>query len=119
MKYLKKFKESKEEYYVNFDTSKLEKKEFINISDRSVYYIKEFLGVKFNYRLTSLYPGISNVDKYIMIYEVSGGNERLKYSIMELEDEYFIVHVYKGKLYSNTYKCDQIDGVLELLKDLN
>jgi len=41
----------------------------------------------------------------------------VKYSIIELEDGWFIVTVFYSGYVKYRYRCDQFDGVLRLLKD--
>lgn len=128
MKYLKLFKESKEDYYV--EMSKFD-------HDNSTC-IKPITKNTFDYIQNILFKSIYSVSNL----RINDKNNYLSYRghfwhnisfeilyicdvfISELEDEYFLVSIFNpgskilpqlsNKLF---YKCDQLDGVKELLID--
>lgn len=124
MKYLKNFKESKDEYYIeigkivnNCEPAFLPSTK-IDISKQSVAYINDiFKGtvsqIDIDYNRSSSYNEIGLIEtevgnKYIRISKNSD------ITISEYTDEYYKVNVFRDGL---SYKCDQLDGVRELLKD--
>lgn len=125
MKYLKKFKESKDEYYVGISLPIYNQylDDLISIGTQNIDYIK---------KLFTLYGG---PEKWTIKEEkvrnssdshLSVRIEPTKYNatifIYEIPDEYFLVCIYgefnTGNRRLSMYKCDQIDGVKELLIDL-
>jgi hypothetical protein len=80
-------------------------------------FVKEGDPNENDYVLSSITPGYHFVDIT---------TDKNNIEIVELEDEWFIVRVH-GKLDkiqtftvgSSTFKCDQLDGLLKLLTDIN
>lgn len=132
MKYLNYFESKKDEYYVKYKFD--EETEEVNLSDQSLKYILDlFPGIiesdsfntgDFTYRYILLKPYTQEeLDSYKDDDYINSANPRFIkifkrgentigefiLSITELEDEYFIVYC------GGEYKCDQIDGVKELL----
>lgn len=128
MRYLKKFTENKDEYYVvsrtYYPTSTK-----VNISKQSVHYItslfngicrgSSFKGYEYRYDVDN--REFTDIN-YLIIFKSNNYGCILK--IYEMEDEYFHVVIYppsdgrplagKG---DEVFKCDQVDGVRELLID--
>lgn len=122
MKYLKHFKENNE-YFVkvdNFDSG-----DCISISNQSIDYIKQFFAdveAQFNVFQVAC-PTETNPKSTFSILEIFIEDESYDRSsdesdidIWEYPDEYFFVIFNKSNL---TYKCDQLDGVKELLMYFN
>lgn len=115
--------ENKDEYYIELkrwpSTAGLGvirdiNNNYINISKQSYNYISK---IALNH-LCKIYEDNNNNRRYIRLYKLGLFNEPepiADLTIQELEDEYFCVHIALG----STYRCDQIDGVRELLEDLN
>jgi len=109
MKYLKHF-ENKSEYYS--EISQIDyvtlKKMAIDIEESNITKIMPDSGPKHRYIiLDRQYP------KHIWIGP--GFGDRSAY-IHQCKDEYFTISVFYAT-HGEYYKCDQIDGVLQLLKD--
>lgn len=66
-----------------------------------------------------MFDGIQWENKIIEIYKKTAG---IILTIAELEDEYFLVTIvstyYDINEEDRFYKCDQLDGIKELLEDL-
>lgn len=107
MKYLKQFNESdKSEYYIKYDPGHLHSKDLCIMSEGNIKYFESIIKIfhfSVHKRMLTFYYKLSN----------SGINIPIGY-IYEIPDEYFIVYFIKSKSY---YKCDQLDGVKELLVD--
>jgi len=134
MKYLKLFEQyDQDEYYIEIDQNKYydligyEEEDVADNKDDFIQY--EVSEIE---KLTGLKANFTNPEKSIIII-----NSDFKYSetfppsvvICKLKDEYFLVCVVEtkfGKEFSKElisqdykyYKCDQISGVLKLLKNL-
>lgn len=103
-----KFNESKEDYYIKIDSFHYD--QIIKISNRCVDYIKSLVkNSKKGYT-------INIIKNTLECIKVSGGSG-YRFYVQELLDEYFYV-VIDFDLYSRNYKCDQLDGIKELLEDL-
>lgn len=115
MRYLKLFKESKDEYYTKLNYSQFinESAWHIDFSIQSIDYLIIFL---INKNIE-----VNTEDTVMRIYYAENGIHKLIINIYELPDEYFIVDVGKSTYQyakpTEYYKCDQIDGVKELLID--
>lgn len=144
MKYLKYFKESKEEYYKKWTDSDEDIPAKIMSKYNMDYICSLFPGIiksksfpilsnyKYRYEIRDLYTFLRYIffirkppkinksgEGFISIYIK---NEKCNIDIVELEDEYFYVAFYNKRSsldVSLMYKCDQLDGVKELLKDMN
>lgn len=130
MRYLKNFKESdKSDYYT---TDVIGDQKYIDISEQSIDYIKTlFPGIikskqftdESEYRYeTDLRSAKNGEFICVKIYKKRNGkwDGNFVMYIMELEDEYFTVYLARhveNKDGPTIYKCDQIDGVRELIKD--
>lgn len=125
MKYLKKFNESdKSEYYIEYvdgyyNQSEEIKKDIVNISEHSVNYFTKL----FSHKNIKINKNQLNYGRLHLSIKDNTGNI-CNLVIIELKDEYYIVH---PNQYSssgdikvpNVYKCDQMEGVKELLTDLD
>lgn len=129
MKYIKKFNEGeKDDYYIEISSSNRAEidnshNKYLEISKQSINYIlKLFPDIKrrdgefgndgYTYKLPKISHSSNN--NYICIYL---NNSNLMY-IIEMEDEWFIVSINIIHTYTTTkYKCDQLDGIKELLID--
>lgn len=128
MKYLKLFKESdKSDYYSILPIGGALEilSDIIDVSDISFNYIKKlFINnkslISFGYNKV-LASNLQGNNKNINISFLKGDiyDTRISIFITELKDEYFIVEIFDGNKSIPKYKCDQIDGVKELLTDLN
>lgn len=142
MKYLKNFKErisdiDKSNYYQRVLNSSIsDEKPFIDIQRQYSEYIIDKIS-KDIFKFDVVSSGISTHLSGSFTPHIIGGNEvthlkiriNLKFPsmkkeekeisdaiyIFQLPDEYFYVHLLVGNI---SFKCDQIDGVEELLKDL-
>lgn len=118
MRYIKKFNEvDKDDFYTKISLSSYDKllNDKIPISKQSIYYIKGFFNKGW---IVNIYFD-KRENKYLIV-----NNEDIKIIIYELPDEYFLIDIIiinnnKPAIKSLAiYKCDQLDGVKELLKDL-
>lgn len=131
MRYLKLFKESNNEYYfdiksqsgldligsisvsmsqksqmaisnLNWNCKDVKKKK-LEGNPKSSFYVQSAIGIGHIFLDITLIPTFINLE------------------IVEIEDEWFIVRIHnQGNKYSKplqTYKCDQLDGLIQLLKD--
>lgn len=116
MKYLNNFKENKDDYYIkNYGSSDIIIDSGVDISMHSQKYIKNLLMSVQGYQVNikkSNYTSIYYMYILLINYQIN---------IYELKDEYFIVNI---DLFNDVnsiidrYKCDQLDGIKELLEDL-
>ena len=125
MKYLISYNESSSYYTVisedefrSFSDYRNDIDRFIDIDDTSVNRIESVLGKG----LTSLKVSNTNMLFYLMIYTGKGGYAKKQQDIdmyvYKMEDDWFIIKEKSPELgNSKYYKCDQIDGVIKLLKD--
>lgn len=105
MKYLKNFKENKDEYYVECTPTDINA---IRISKQTIEYLSQFKDLTC---ISNVYP-----KDELSIFNTSTGKKIVE--LYELPDEYFMVYVKKTAGYFGTwYKCDQLDGVKELFID--
>lgn len=130
MKYLKHFKENKEGYY--FDVGHIE-----DAGPSAIYWNSDYVHISQQHidYLMGLFPNGNCVVGYLnddirfrfLSIDIPGHDRksisgRNTLNIFELEDEYFAVYspIKIGNASKDArYLCDQIEGVKELLNDLN
>lgn len=133
MKYLRPFEESKDEYYIkigyNDSPFKYLKDISINISKQNIDYISKLFKIDI-YDILVMNSSVYDIN-YLNLRSIKN---KTNIMIYELVDEYFLVcfefNLSKGltpnpfrfdaernKGKNGSYKCDQIDGVKELLID--
>lgn len=133
MKFLKFFNESKEDYVSNPDVTKTLEEEGKSMSLTSQKYITKLINDRYPGAEPEVYgrrvvsDGMHIEVEYSSLVQISVGKLKYMYiydfqrgihiSIYELKDEYFLVTVIKSEKLQFLYKCDQLDGVSELLKD--
>lgn len=111
MKYLNNFKENKEDYYIELESTSLNCN-YINMMNNSTQYLKKlFHKDKWHIKMDG--KKIRYLDGYTM-----GQSWVYSITIYELVDEYFLVHYVTKHKNNYYYKCDQLDGVKEMLNDL-
>lgn len=116
MKYLKQFKENKDDYYtrIKSNTRFYQRKDAISLPQKSIEYIKNIFknkDVQFSFEN---FQG----KELMCIFNSINGRYKLVINISELPDEYFLLDVYLYNKETEYYICDQLDGIKELLVDL-
>lgn len=93
------------EYSSEVDTIISMEKKYIDKLLEFGFVVSETANPKCKYLTSSITSGIASFDIW-------------KVNIYQLLDEYFevIIYVYNPKIRTREFKCDQFDGVLELLK---
>lgn len=121
MKYIKKFKESvypspdKDDYYVEI---KYVDHRDLNMNDKIRMSKYNFDWIVSLFKLTDVRQPDSYKSPYEKYNTILYTNSIYAIYISELEDEYFLVSFSRlDGHYQIFYKCDQLDGVKELLKD--
>lgn len=101
-----------EEYYNEINYNEYEIKYFsaIPISDGEIKYISDFL--KKNKIESSLEIKEDEVTR-VFIKKINGVKDN-SICISRLKDEWFLIYVNLSELY---YICDQMDGLIDLIKD--
>lgn len=118
---------NKEDYYTEVTGENNEnQKDYVNISKSHIKMILDILPLKYKHELINWKPLIDWDDAYSIRFknksEESGINYLLisfankKMNIVEMKDEYFMCF-YEDKKNIESFKCDQIGGVIELIKD--
>lgn len=116
MKYIKHFNENKESYYVEYNAHFVEfADDIIDMPTGSIEYIETLFGE--NWKLYSDWELNSNANRGIHIKSRYRANSIRYLDIIELKDEYFLVIIVGNGTGMQRYKCDQLDGVRELLMD--
>ena len=105
------------EYYTKIDTYNDLLSDTIDITDKDISIITKDL--KYEYIHTYQTNGSVHAHKVLVIFPESGS-----LTINKLDDEWFIVMITSIKnarcsVDFTKYKCDQIEGLLKLLKDIN
>ena len=127
MKHLRKIFEEKEDFYTPFNG------DYINshwgdpqpISNSEIKEIESTLGcsVKYINDLGSSYIAFSKDIDGITLYGLHIPNKlHFNYSIEKFNDEWWYVHVEECNKFVNLdtgWQCDQFEGLLQLLKDIN
>ena len=118
MKYLKKFNESSNEYYLSVDYN-----EWINaVYSKSVRFEERYIDEIKN-RLKTEYKKIRPGGNYIEIVYDKLSNELPphSYEIGQCQDEWFYVKKDEEQQMDDFiyYKCDQFEGLLKFLEDNN
>lgn len=120
MKHLKKFNENIDSLYTQISIDELQRSFSVDINMN--IYDKIRLLISNNYDVTTS-NDMSNLDEngyeinsfsYIEIEHKIKANNRI--DIMQSDDEWFYVYVLPSR---TCYKCDQVEGLLQLLKDRN
>lgn len=131
MKYLKLFEwnskvlPDKSDYYypININTEEYDELKFVSISKQSIEYLSN-ITPNHTYKIQDYFaPGIPGEIEYLRFfkfknitqYSIRKPDTISHFFVKELEDEYFYVSISNGR----SYKCDQLDGIRELLEDLN
>lgn len=121
MKHIKKFNEhNTDDYYMPYDGHGDHLKQ-LDISQQNIDYIKNLLDKnKYNVNTTGDWLDGTAGKSIVISRSKPMFSARVDFNsieISELEDEYFRVYFHRKLEKSRAYKCDQIDGVRELLKD--
>lgn len=126
MKYLKLYKESdKSNYYVKIENYYQDMGNnvyrFVDLSDHHLYYLKilfNHYNIEVDHHDDFSFKNRTSINgvRYLKVW-IGALTGMCDIRIEEIEDEYFLVVLNKADTYDSRYKCDQIDGVKELLID--
>lgn len=124
MKYLKLFKELKDDYYKDYEFTEYDN---VDMSKQSIDYIKNlfkdngdmFISTGTDDNIIDSLSGFDNVYNRLFLSAYTRRHKELIFSINQLKDEYFLIFIEQDPGYYNgkIFICDQIDGVKELLID--
>ena len=106
------------EYYTKIDTNTYNDllSDTINMTNKDISIITKDLKYEWDEDIVGRIPGVKDIrSKVLVIFPESGS-----LTINKLDDEWFIVRITSIKNVDFTkYKCDQIEGLLMLLKNID
>lgn len=137
MKYLKLF-ENVDEYYTSLTTQQgidFIKERNTDFRDSSISQLEDIFKTNLNpiYEYPKFETPTGDIESYTYIYRYVKENNRLldlqlnsytqgvkpiNIEIVECEDEWYVVRLHGlGMMKIDSYKCDQMDGLIQCLKD--
>lgn len=107
---------NKNDYYIPFHEDPVDLKTNWVAIERSTYrYVKSLFNPK-SAAVNKIVHDKAGVNKTLLqIYFMNNSGH---IDLFELKDEYFGVFIYMNRDSERQYKCDQLDGIKELLEDL-
>ena len=106
------------EYYTKIDTNTYNDllSDTINMTNKDISIITKDLKYEWDEDIVGRIPGVKDIrSKVLVIFPESGS-----LTINKLDDEWFIVRITSIENEDFTkYKCDQIEGLLMLLKNID